>query len=73
MLQITAVIPAVLQVSTAGMIHSHTEVSLNVLNPETVPVEENNSMRSLMKYRGEKVFYNNLLEPRPAITQKKEF
>lgn len=38
MLQITAVIAAVLQVSTAGMIHSHTEISPNLLNPETVLV-----------------------------------
>lgn len=67
MLQITAVIPAVLQVSTAGMIHSHTEVCLNFLNQKT----ENNSMKSLLKYRGKNVFSSYLLEPRTANTHKK--
>lgn len=54
MLQITAVIAAVIQVSTAGMIHSRTEISPNLLNPETVPVQENNAMKNLKKYRGKK-------------------
>lgn len=69
MLQITAVIAAVLQVSIAGMIHSRTEISPNLLNPETVPVQENNAMKNLIK----KVFYNNLLKPGPVVTHKKRF
>lgn len=56
MLQVTAVIADVLQLSIAGMIHSCTEISRNLLNPKTVPALENNTMKSLIKQRGKTPF-----------------